>query len=127
MNLDIRKAISEIEVCFTDSEVYYREDGEGGAYVHIDPVDPGSSYQQSATWIGFRVTFQYPHADVYPHYVRIDLARRDRRPLGEGFSSSNFEGQPAIQISRRSNHINPRLDTAAIKVQKVLMWLRKQT
>ncbi len=127
MNLNVRKAVSEIEASFTESEVYYREDGEGGVYVHIDPVDPGSLYQQSATWIGFHVTFQYPHADVYPHFVRSDLTRKDGRPLGEGFSLSNFEGQPSIQISRRSNHLNPQFDTAAIKVQKVLMWLRKQT
>ena len=38
-------------------------------------------------------------------------------------SPTTFEGRPAIQISRRSNHINPRTDTALIKLQKVLTWL----
>ena len=127
MTVEVRKAISEIEASFPDSEVYYREDGEGGAYVNIDPVDTGNLYHQSETWMGFRVTFQYPNADVYPHYIRSDLARIDRKPLGEGFSPTTFEGRPATQISRRSNKLNPRLDTAALKAQKVLKWLREQT
>ena len=127
MKPEVKKAISEIEASFPDAEVYYREDGEGGAYVNIDPVDLGSVYLQRETWIGFRVTFQYPHADVYPLYVRHDLARVDRKPLGEGFSATTYEGRPAVQISRRSNHLNPRIDTAVLKVQKVLKWLREQT
>ncbi|MCZ7579107.1 MAG: hypothetical protein M5U18_19520 [Dehalococcoidia bacterium] len=39
-------------------------------------------------------------------------------------TSASFEGVPAIQISRRNNKLDPATDTAALKVAKVLEWLR---
>lgn len=119
----IVEAIEEIRATFEGATISVREDGEGGAYVRVDPVDPGAPYAQRATWIGFRITAQYPYADVYPLFVRHDLTRADGQPLGEGMGLSNFDGQPAIQVSRRSNHLNPATDTAAIKVLKVLAWM----
>jgi hypothetical protein len=103
-----------------------RDDGEGGAYVIAEAVDPGGIYVQDQTWVGFRITFQYPYTDVYPHYVRGDLARKDGQPLGEAMAPTTFEERSAIQISRRSNHLDPRRDTAALKLQKILMWLRSR-
>ena len=123
MKPEVQKAIDEIKAVHTDAPLTIREDGEGGAYVIIEEIDPGPTYQQRVTWIGFRITFQYPYSDTYPHYVRGDLARVDGQALGEAMSPTTFEGRPAIQISRRSNHINPRTDTALIKLQKVLTWL----
>lgn len=119
----VAKAIEEIRATFEGATVTVKEDGEGGAYVRIDPVDPGAIYQQRVTWIGFRITAQYPYADVYPLFVRADLSRVDQRQLGEGMTAGNFDGQPAVQVSRRTNHLNPATDTAAIKVQKVLRWM----
>ena len=123
MKPEVQKAIDEIQAAHTDAPLTIRKDGEGGAYVILDAVDPGPIYRQRVTWIGFRITFQYPYSDTYPHYVRGDLARVDGQALGEATSPTTFEGRPAIQISRRSNHINPRTDTALIKLQKVLTWL----
>jgi hypothetical protein len=123
MKPEVQKAIDEIKAVHTDAPLTIREDGEGGAYVILEEIDPGPIYQQRVTWIGFRITFQYPYSDTYPHYIRGDLARVDGRALGEAMSPTTFEGRPAIQISRRSNHINPRTDTALIKLQKVLAWL----
>lgn len=37
-----------------------------------------------------------------------------------------FEDRPAVQISRRSNRLNPATDTAVIKLHKVLAWLRSR-
>jgi hypothetical protein len=119
----IVEAIDEIRATFEAATVSVRDDGEGGAYVRVDPVDPGAPYVQRATWIGFRITAQYPYADVYPLFVRNDLSRVNGQPLGEGMGLSNFDGQPAVQVSRRSNHLNPATDTAAIKVLKVLSWM----
>jgi hypothetical protein len=94
--------------------------------VTVDPVELGASYVQKTTWVGFRVTFQYPYADVYPHYVRGDLARTDGRPLGEAMAPTTWEERHAIQISRRSNQLDPRRDTASMKLHKVLTWLRSR-
>ena len=71
-----------------------------GLLGYLDPVDPGMPYVQRQTWIGFRVTAQYPYADVYPLFVRSDLSRADGQALGEGMSPVPFDGQPAIQVSR---------------------------
>ena len=123
LNAEVAEAIDEIRSSFPAATVDVREDGEGGAIVVVDPVDPGHPYEQRATWVGFRITFQYPYADVYPHFVRGDLTRTDGAPLGEATSPCTFEGQPAVQLSRRSNGLNPETDTAAIKLHKVLVWL----
>ena len=59
------------------------------------------------TWVGFCISYQYPHADIYPLFVRADLTRVDGGSHGEGISLQTFEGQPALQLSRRSNRLNP--------------------
>lgn len=49
----------------------------------------------------------------------------DGRALeGQGISVATWEGAPAIQLSRRSNKWRQGEDTAAIKVAKVIQWLR---
>lgn len=124
----VARAIDQIRKAFPESQVSVREDGQGGAYVIVDPVHLGERYEPRETWIGFRLTFQYPYADVYPHYIRGDLRRVDQRPLvGDGLQASqSFEGRPAHQVSRRSNRLNPQTDTALLKLEKVVAWLRSR-
>ncbi|NRQ30620.1 hypothetical protein HII36_02025 [Nonomuraea sp. NN258] len=124
LNRQVAEGIEGIRLQVDPSQVTVREDNEGGAFVIVESITLGGDlYQQTESWIGFRITFQYPYADVYPHYVRGDLARCDGSPLGEAMSVSSFEGRPAIQISRRSNRLNPVTDTAVIKLVKVIEWL----
>jgi hypothetical protein len=120
---EVSKAIEEIRAAFPGAEISVREESDG-AVVLIESVDPGEQYVHRETWIGFRITFQYPYADVYPHFVRGDLARADGTQLGEGMSAVTFENRPAMQLSRKSNRLNPATDTAVIKLHKVLAWLR---
>jgi len=122
----VAEAVEEIKAAHLGATIAVREDGGGGAFVTVEPVDPGSAYTQRETWIGFQITFQYPYADVYPHFVRGDLTRLDGQPLGEAMSSSTFEGRSAVQISRKSNRLNPASDTAAVKLMKILEWLRNR-
>ena len=124
---EVSDAIEEIRDAFPDAEVaIIREDGQGGAFVVVDPVDLGAPYAQDTTWIGFQITFQYPYSDCYPHFVRGDLSRGDGGPLGDATSAGTWEGRPAIQLSRRSNRLNPATDTAVTKLLKVLAWLRSR-
>jgi hypothetical protein len=122
----VSKAVDEVRAAFPDAEVRVREEPDGGAAVLVEEIDPGAQYQQRSTWIGFRITFQYPYSDVYPHFVRGDLARVDGAPLGEAMTVTVFEDRSAVQISRRSNRLNPATDTAVIKLHKVLAWLRSR-
>jgi hypothetical protein len=89
-------------------------------------VDPGPAFI-GPTWLGFTIPFNHPSADVYPHFIRPDLGRRDGGPvLAESMQSTTWEGQPAIQLSRRSNRWHPATDTAAKKALKVLHWLQNR-
>ena len=123
MTPEIQQAIGEIELAFPHAEITTTQDGDGGAYVVVADVALSKEYRQRETWIGFRITHTYPYADVYPHFVRADLCRADDRPLGQGISHGTFQSRAAIQLSRRTNRLNPATDTALLKLQKVLRWL----
>jgi hypothetical protein len=120
----VEKAIAELRSCFHDCVVAAEADWSGGAYVEVRGISLGPPYVQADIWVGFQITFQYPYADVYPHFTRPDLSRADGRVLGEGLGAAQFRNKPAIQISRRSNRLNPATDTATLKLLKVLQWLR---
>jgi len=126
MTPQVRQAIEELRACFPDAEVIVSATGEGGAMVTIDPVNLGPRYVPHETWIGFAISFQYPHADIYPLFIRPDVTRADGRSHGQGIARAEFRGAPALQLSRRSNGRNPDVDTAALKVTKVVQWLRDQ-
>jgi hypothetical protein len=124
MTPEVSTAIDEIKTAFPTATVTIREDGDGGAFVFVEPLVLGPKYNQPDTWVGFHITFQYPYSDVYPHFVRGDLTRTDGQPLGDGTSNGAFEERPAIQLSRKSNRHNPATDTAVLKLIKVMEWLR---
>lgn len=123
MTPEVAAAVDELKAAFPDTTVEVTQEGDS-VVVLLDPIDPGAPYVQRSTWVGFRITFQYPYSDVYPHFVRGDLARTDGAALSEGMTVTTFADRPAVQISRRSNRLNPATDTAVIKLQKVMEWLR---
>ena len=124
MKSEVEQAIGELRLRFGDAEVAACGTDDGGAIVAINPVDLGSGYIPQKTWLRFAIGFQYPYADIYPLFVHPDLVRTDGQPHGDGISLTSFEGEPALQLSRRNNHLNPEIDTAALKVTKVIEWLR---
>jgi hypothetical protein len=127
MTPEVDTAIKEIATAFPGCRIDVTEDGQGGAFVRLHGAALEGSYQQDTTWIGFQITHTYPYADVYPHFVRHDLSRRDGKPLGEGTSMGSFRNEPAIQVSRRANRHNPSTDTALLKLCKVLRWLNTRS
>lgn len=126
MKPDVEQAIKELRAAFPESQFSITEDAEGGAKVIIEDAVIGHGcilYNQDTTWLGFRITFQYPYADIYPVFVRGDLSRRDGRPLGEAMTPLIWEGLQAVQVSRRSNKRDALVENAVIKIQKVLRWM----
>jgi len=123
MKAAVQKAVDELLATFPDARLTVEEDDDGGAYVTMDPVPLNGPYAQTETWAGFHIGFQYPASDVYPHFVRADLTRRDGAALGSGMSIAQYRTRPAIQVSRRSNRLDPALQTAAHKLLKVLAWM----
>lgn len=124
MNPPIAKAIEEIKASFPDSPISVTEDGHGGAWIFIENVAPGPIYANGSIWVGADIGAQYPYSDIYPVFVSGDLRRVDGKPLGEATNPNiGFHGRNSVQISRRSNHRDPGIETAAMKIQKVLTWL----
>jgi hypothetical protein len=124
MTPEVQYAVQEINDAFPSCRLDSLEDGQGGAFVTIHDVPLESAlYHQATSWFGFHITHTYPYADVYPHFVRHDLCRKDAKTLGEGTSIGSYRGTPAVQISRRTNRLDPALDTALLKLCKVLRWL----
>jgi Prokaryotic E2 family E len=125
MTPEIEAAIAEIKEAFPGSEVEVCPEPQGGVYVAVQNLTIGEQFIPSTSWIGFLITFQYPDADVYPHFVREDLRRASGQPLPVGITGPmTWQNRPALQVSRRSNRWTAGVDTAASKLAKVLSWLR---
>ena len=119
----VSNAVEEIKAAFPDTPCVVIEDNNGGVVVILEEVSLGPLYSPETSWVGFGIGFQYPSSDVYPHFLRNDLSRTDGRPLGDGIQLNHtFQKRPAMQLSRKSNRWNPQVDTALIKLQKVLQW-----
>ncbi|MHB1142890.1 MAG: hypothetical protein ACYC1T_14185 [Sulfuricaulis sp.] len=126
MKVEVSTAIEELKHQFGASSFTVREDGQGGAYVRIEPVSLGRRYQPDKTWIGFHVPAQYPYADIYPIFIGAEVTRVDGiafvAPVTPGHQ---FEGRAAIQVSRRNGNAQAGLQKATAKILKVLDFLER--
>jgi len=127
MTPEVQQAVDEIKTAFSNHTIEVSEVGDGGACVVIQDVFIGDQYEPCNTWVGFIIGFQYPRADVYPHYVTSELKRKNGESLGEGFSGpTEWQDRQAIQISRSSKRLNPLIDTALTKLAKVIEWVKSR-
>ena len=126
MKVEVSTGIEELKRQFSASSFTVREDGQGGAYVVIEPVSLGPRYRPEQTWIGFHIPAQYPYADIYPVFVGGEIRRVDGNAFAAPVTPGhNFEGRVAIQVSRRSGAAQNGLQRATAKVLKVLDFLEK--
>jgi hypothetical protein len=137
MTPEVEEAIEEIRAHFCGHAVHVGPDKDGGACVIVDAVRLCDTFAQRDSWIGFHITHACPYADVYPHFMRGDLARKDSASLGDAISvnhqfpqpgvvmNGTIASRPAVQISRRANKrdANSNLETPLLKTLKVLRWL----
>lgn len=126
MKPEVEAAIAQIKAEFVGHPVDIAPDSNGGSYVTVHNLAIGDQYSPSISWVKFQVSFQYPFADVYPHFIDGSVHRVDGQRWGAGLSPTTWQNQSVIQISRRSNRLNPTVDNAATKLAKVLEWLRSQ-
>ncbi|MEA5574451.1 E2/UBC family protein [Calothrix sp. UHCC 0171] len=126
MTPEVERAISQIEQTFSGHLVKVEAEAQGGAYVIVHDLFLGKQYVPSSSWVGFTISYAYPHADVYPHYLDAELRRVDGLVQGAGLSVATWQNRQVIQVSRRSNRWNAAIDTAATKLCKVLEWLRSR-
>jgi Prokaryotic E2 family E len=127
MTPEVAAAVQEIKHAFPDRRVEVFPEEQGGAYVIVPDLDLGARYTPSTSWCGFLITFQYPRADVYPHFLDGSVRRSDGGGFPAGITGpTTWQDRQALQVSRRSNRWNPALDTALTKLVKVLEWVRSQ-
>ena len=128
----VEGALAGLRAVYGEHHVLVIPDGQGGAWAEVREIELGCTYVQATTFAVFLLPFNLPGADIYPVFVRDDLARRDGAPLGDGLqlTTLSWPGQPAqrpvIQISRRTRGGAFTSQTAVQKVEKVLEWLRSK-
>lgn len=126
MTQEVNEAISQIADAYGESNIQVDEDGQGGAYVVVNNIFLGHEFYPSVIWCGFYITFAYPVADVYPHFINNDLNRGDGRPFSTALQRNQiWRERTAIQISRRSNNLNPAVDTALVKLEKIIKFIKE--
>jgi hypothetical protein len=126
MKVEVSTGIDELKKQFSASTFNIREDGQGGAYVVLEPVSLGPRYRPQTTWMGFHLPAQYPYADIYPVFIGAEISRVDNvafaAPVTRGHA---FEGRAAIQVSRRSGAAQNGLQKATAKILKILDFLER--
>src|SRR6266516_3069397 len=123
MKPDVATAIEELEAAGIGSRLRTKQDPGGGAFVIVDDLAIGSSFDPVTSWLGFHITWTYPDSDVYPHFTDAGIRYVGSGPapsqhpdgnlptsLTRGATMPGFE-LPAIQISRRSNRRNAVTDS----------------
>jgi hypothetical protein len=136
MKVAVEKALEELRRGLPGTEIVPQEDPDGGAHVLVKDLDVGSSFAPTQSWVSFHITFAYPDADVYPHFIDAGV-----RYVGEGDAPNQFPAGnlpkamtrdavapgfdlPAIQVSRRSETRDPTAYSALTKLLSVLEFLR---
>lgn len=128
----VEAVIADLRAVYGGDHVLMIPDGQGGAWVEIDQVELGEAYIQPTTFLVFLLPFNLPGADIYPMFVRDDLARSDGRQLGDGLQRTtlSWPGQPSqrpvVQVSRRTRGGAFTVQSAVQKTEKVLEWLRNR-
>lgn len=126
MKTDVSNAIADLQRAFPCSTIDVIADGEGGASFTIEKLDLGDRYKPREAWLGAHIPAQYPYADIYPLFMDPAVQRSDGVPFEAPIThGAQFNGQPAIQISRRNNHAQTHPQTAVSKIVKVLDFLEK--
>ena len=88
MKPEVETAIAQIKAEFVGHPVDIAPDSDEGAYVTVHNLAIGDQYSPSISWVKFQISFQYPFADVYPHFINGSVRRVDGQRWGAGLSLS---------------------------------------
>src|SRR5438552_3210041 len=101
MTPEVQSAIDELKQAFPGHRIDVDPEAQGGAYVVVRDLPIGDRYVPMTTWVGFLLSFQYPRADVYPHFIDSTVRRADGVGHSGGFQQTSWRNAPATQVSRR--------------------------
>ena len=127
----VRSAVELLQKANPSTALRVVPDAQGGAWIEMLDVTFGPTYVQGSSFVIFLLPFNLPGSDIYPFFVRPDLARVEGAPLGPAFQSTQLSWpgdltpRPVLQVSRRTRGAFA-TQTAPHKVAKVLDWIRTQ-
>ena len=124
LNEPVKRALDELHERFGGLEI--EPDGPGGARVTVQRVPLPAGLSRSESWVGFVIPHNYDDVQVYGHHFPRDLRRADGAELAPpGISyGGEWSGKPSLVVSRGSNNWRKGIDTALIKLLKVLGFLK---
>src|SRR6266567_825288 len=131
----VEAAVAEIRAGLPGHEVCLKPDSDGGAYVIVEGAEIGHHFAPATTWVGFQITWAYPDADVYPHFIDPAL-----RYIGQGDAPNHHAegnlpkamtrdatmpgfGLAAMQVSMVSRHRNAATHSALHKLVRIIEFL----
>jgi hypothetical protein len=127
-NEPVARAIAELKDHFGEEVVAAQPEGQGGARVTIArvPLPPGLNLEQA--WAGFVIPYNYDDVQIYGHHFPRELRRSDGSELaGSGISyAGEWQGKASLVVSRDSKRWRKGVDTALLKLLKVLEFLEKR-
>lgn len=137
MKPDVASAVEELRAAKVGTDIEVRPDPDGGVFAMVQGVDVGP-FAPPVTWVAFQITWAYPDADCYPHFVSPELRYVGTGPapnvhaegnlptaMTRGAQAPGFDA-PAIQVSRRSNRRDAETDSALHKLLRVIDFLRSR-
>src|SRR5690348_209810 len=96
MKTAVAEAVDELVAGLPQATVETKDDPDGGTYVLVDEVTLGPSFDPPSSWISFQITWAYPDADVYPHFIDSKV-----RYVGDGPAPNQSpEGNLPTAMSR---------------------------
>lgn len=98
MKPEIQQAIEEIRSAFPGVSLDIEPDPEGGAFVTANDFPLGPQYEPERSWCGFRITFQYPFAD-------ISRRLNPKPPRVSGVSDEAFHRQSLMFGAAGQHHL----------------------
>jgi hypothetical protein len=125
----VKQAVDDLRITFPSYPMRLVPDEQGGVWVEMTGAPLGPPYAVDDTFLVFLLPFTLPASDIYPMFVRADLARLDGSQLGDGFQVTKLawpgesSARPVVQVSRRTRG-SLTAQTASQKVSKVLAWVR---
>ncbi|MFB6340546.1 hypothetical protein ACE1ET_02435 [Saccharicrinis sp. FJH62] len=125
MKKEVIDAIHELQEAYGEDNIEVKPDGNGGALIVVKNIDIGDKFIPSKIWCGFHINHMYPMSDVYPHFVNSDLQFNGGSDLKGPYQKREWNARNSIQVSRRSKRWNPALDTALLKLEKVIQFIRE--
>lgn len=128
MSPELSVAVDEVRATFPELSVDTKLNDDGSVWVVVKDVYLGDQWSPDHSSVSFTISTQYPYAECYPHYLEASVKKTDGSPLGDAVHASQRtpQGDEAVMVSQVNRQFSNIPDTAAVKLVKVVDWIRSR-